>query len=117
MATVSIGHRPTYYPDTAATLVEVHLLDFDADIYGCRVAVELTAFLRGQVRCANEQELVASSLRTYAFDVAWLQRIRSRLFGLGWDRSPYEQSNSTHGGQSSKPDGSGGRRGAAKHGN
>ncbi|MGF4046149.1 riboflavin kinase [Paenarthrobacter nitroguajacolicus] len=59
MATVSIGHRPTYYPDTAATLVEVHLLDFDADIYGCRVAVELTAFLRGQVRCANEQELVA----------------------------------------------------------
>lgn len=59
MATVSIGHRPTYYPDTAATLVEVHLLDFHADIYGCHVSVELTDFLRPQVHCTSEEGLVA----------------------------------------------------------
>ena len=59
MATVSIGHRPTYYPETAATLVEVHLLDFNADIYGRNVSVELTAFIRPQIRCKSEDELVA----------------------------------------------------------
>ncbi len=58
-ATVSIGRRPTYYPDGAERLVEVHLLDFAGDLYGRHLSVELTTFLRHQARCSSEQELIA----------------------------------------------------------
>ncbi|WP_311214700.1 MULTISPECIES: riboflavin kinase [unclassified Arthrobacter] len=57
-ATVSIGRRPTYYADSAEMLVEAHLLDFDGDIYGCRLNIELVSFLRPQMRCQTETELV-----------------------------------------------------------
>ena len=60
-ATVSVGRRPTYYPDTATRLVEVHLLDFEGvgDIYGRRIRVELESYLRSQARCASEAELIS----------------------------------------------------------
>lgn len=58
-ATVSIGRRPTYHPETAVRLTEVHVLDFAADIYGRHVSVELVSYLRRQERCANDAELVA----------------------------------------------------------
>ena len=57
-ATVSIGRRPTYYRD-GARLAEVHLLDFAGDIYGSHLSVELVSFLRPQVRCGSEAELIA----------------------------------------------------------
>jgi len=59
LATVSIGRRPTYYPDDAPRLVEAHLLDFSGDLYGRRMSVELVSFVRGQVRCASETDLVS----------------------------------------------------------
>jgi riboflavin kinase len=59
LATVSIGRRPTYYPDTAMRLIEVHLLDFTGDLYGRHISVELETFLRPQVRCTSESELIA----------------------------------------------------------
>ena len=58
-ATVSVGRRPTYYPDTAARLVEVHLLDFEGDIYGRHIRVGLESYLRSQVRCTSEAELIS----------------------------------------------------------
>lgn len=58
-ATVSIGRRPTYYPDDAMRLVEVHLLDFSGSIYGSTLSVELVGFLRGQQRFSGSEELVA----------------------------------------------------------
>ncbi len=58
-ATISIGRRPTYYPDMAYRLVEVHILDFHGNLYDKEMSVELTTFIRGQQRFANSPELIA----------------------------------------------------------
>lgn len=57
-ATISIGRRPTYYPEGAERLIEVHLLDFSGDLYGRHLSVELTSFLRHQAQCSSERELI-----------------------------------------------------------
>lgn len=49
-AAIYIGKRPTFYDDQPASLLEVHCLDFDADLYGERVAVQLTDRIRGDRR-------------------------------------------------------------------
>ena len=48
-ALISIGTRPTFHDD-AAVLAEVHLLDFDGDLYGVLLGVELLARLRDEQR-------------------------------------------------------------------
>lgn len=58
VAAVSIGSRPTYYAD-GARLLEAHLLDFDGDLYGEHVRVEVGARVRGQLRFSSSEELVA----------------------------------------------------------
>ncbi len=55
-AAVSIGTNPTY--GGVERRVEAHLLDFDGDLYGQRLVVELWELLRGQERFGSEQELV-----------------------------------------------------------
>lgn len=57
-AAVSIGTNPQY--DGTERRVEAHLLDFDEDIYGQRVVVELWTRLRDQARFGSEEELVAA---------------------------------------------------------
>jgi len=54
---VSIGTRPTFEAD-GAVVVEVHLLDFDADLYGMLLGVELVARLRDERRFDAVSELV-----------------------------------------------------------
>lgn len=50
-AAVSIGRRTTFYTDGAAVrLLEAHLLDFDEDLYGRLLTVELLVKLRDQRR-------------------------------------------------------------------
>lgn len=56
-AAVSVGRRPHYYA-AGERLVEAHLLDFDGDLYGERVRVELGTRLRGQRSFGTEEELV-----------------------------------------------------------
>jgi riboflavin kinase/FMN adenylyltransferase len=56
-ALISIGTRPTFHDD-AAVLAEVHLLDFDGDLYGARLGVELHARLRDERRFADADALV-----------------------------------------------------------
>jgi riboflavin kinase/FMN adenylyltransferase len=56
----NIGHRPTIAGDPladAVPVVEVHILDFDSDIYGERAALEFTLFLRGEKRFGSVDEL------------------------------------------------------------
>jgi riboflavin kinase/FMN adenylyltransferase len=55
-AAVSIGTNPHY--DGAERRIEAHLLDFDDDLYGQRLVVELWERLRDQQRFASERELV-----------------------------------------------------------
>lgn len=45
-AVASYGRRPTF--DNGAVLLEVHVFDFSADLYGEEVAVTFFAFLRGE---------------------------------------------------------------------
>jgi len=56
-ALISIGTRPTFH-DGSEVLVEVHLLDFDGDLYGERLGVELLARLRDERRFEDAGALV-----------------------------------------------------------
>lgn len=56
LAAVSVGRRPTYYA-TGERLLEAHLLDFDGDLYGKQIRVEIGQRLRGQLVFATEAEL------------------------------------------------------------
>ncbi len=53
----SIGVRPTV--GGTETLLEVHLLDRDADLYGRRMDVAFHAFLRDEVKFASVEEMAA----------------------------------------------------------
>jgi riboflavin kinase/FMN adenylyltransferase len=61
-ALVSVGTQPTFH-DTGDVLVEVHLLDFDGDLYGARLGVELVTRLRDEQRFPDAAALVAQMLR------------------------------------------------------
>jgi FAD synthase len=55
---VSIGRRPTFYPE-GVRLCEAHLIDFDDDIYDTCITVKLIARMRRQERFESVVELVA----------------------------------------------------------
>jgi riboflavin kinase / FMN adenylyltransferase len=55
-AAISIGTNPTY--GGVPRRAEAHLLDFDGDLYGKRLVVELWEHLRDEARFGSEQELV-----------------------------------------------------------
>lgn len=57
-ALISIGTRPTFHSGTEV-LAEVHLLDFDGDLYGELLGVELVARLRDELRFEDVDTLVA----------------------------------------------------------
>jgi riboflavin kinase / FMN adenylyltransferase len=61
-ALISIGTRPTFH-DGAEVLAEVHLLDFDGDLYGLRLGVKLLARLRDEQRFPDADALVAQMQR------------------------------------------------------
>jgi riboflavin kinase/FMN adenylyltransferase len=54
----SIGTNPTF--DGAGMRIETYVLDFDEDLYGASVAVDLRRFLRGQQRFDDVAALVAA---------------------------------------------------------
>lgn len=53
---ISIGTNPTY--GGTERRAEAHLLDFDGDLYGQRLVVELWERLRDEARFSSEEELV-----------------------------------------------------------
>ena len=58
VAAISIGRRQTFYDEAGTCLVEAHLLDFDGDLYGERLRVEITGFVRAQCRFESVGELI-----------------------------------------------------------
>jgi len=57
-AVINVGFRPTVTEQASETpLVEVHLLDFEGELYGQQLEVEFTAFLRGEQRFPGTGEL------------------------------------------------------------
>jgi len=63
-AVANLGTRPTFGQDRQH--LEVHLLDFDGDLYGRRVRVHWIERLRGEVRFTSVEELVARIERDVA---------------------------------------------------
>jgi riboflavin kinase/FMN adenylyltransferase len=53
----SLGVRPTF--DPPVELLETHLLDYDADLYGQRIEVALHAFIRDEKKFDDVDALVA----------------------------------------------------------
>lgn len=60
-AVASLGTRPTV--DGVEPLLEVHLFDFDGDLYGRRIEVEFVAKLRDEVRFSDLPALAAQMRR------------------------------------------------------
>jgi riboflavin kinase/FMN adenylyltransferase len=55
---INIGHRPTVdHSADAALSIEVHLLDFSADLYGSQLRVEFAQRLRSERKFSSTQEL------------------------------------------------------------
>ena len=60
-AVVNVGGRPTF--DEAERQIEIHLLDFDGDLYGRRLSVEFVARLREVRKFGSVDELRAQTAR------------------------------------------------------
>jgi riboflavin kinase/FMN adenylyltransferase len=57
-AVTNVGLRPTFDDALPAPVVETHLLDWDAELYGAEVALTFVARLREERRFAGRDELV-----------------------------------------------------------
>lgn len=61
----SLGVRPTFGAD-GTRLLEVHIFDFDGDIYGRRLEIDFVQRLRGEERFESVEDLVAQMDRDSA---------------------------------------------------
>jgi riboflavin kinase/FMN adenylyltransferase len=59
LGAANIGTRPTVDPDRHDPLLEVHVLDFDADLYGKEIEVEFLFHVRGERKFDGIDELKA----------------------------------------------------------
>jgi len=57
-AVVNIGRRPTFYDKPALQTIEVHLLDFDKDIYGSQLSLNFVERIRDEVKFNSAEELM-----------------------------------------------------------
>lgn len=53
----NLGHRPTVTPENQELSLEVHLFDFDGDLYGQELEVEFVHFLRSERRFSGMDAL------------------------------------------------------------
>jgi len=60
----NLGVRPMYL--MREPLLETHLFDFDADLYGMHIAVELIAYIRPEIKFATVDELRAQIIEDIA---------------------------------------------------
>lgn len=55
---MSLGRRPTFYENAPVSLLEVHVLDFAADLYGEAARVQFVSRLRGEEKFDSVDDLV-----------------------------------------------------------
>ncbi|HET6794656.1 MAG TPA: bifunctional riboflavin kinase/FAD synthetase [Acidimicrobiales bacterium] len=70
-AALSLGRRPTFYPDGGPRLLEAHLLDFEGDLYGEAAAVSFVGRIREERTYDSLEPLIAQMQE----DVADTRRI------------------------------------------
>ena len=73
-AAVSLGSRPTFYPDGGPRLLEAHVLDFSGNLYGESARVRFVARIRSQERYDSAEALAARMARD-------VEEARERLRG------------------------------------
>lgn len=56
-AVINLGTRPTFH-EGGDLVLEVHLLDFDEDVYGCKMRVFFEDSIRPEAKFSSEAELV-----------------------------------------------------------
>ncbi len=54
----NLGFKPTFQQDAAVPNLEVHILDFDEQIYGEQLTVSWRSFIREEVKFNGIDELV-----------------------------------------------------------
>jgi riboflavin kinase/FMN adenylyltransferase len=59
LAVTNVGVRPTFEEQPVKPRVEVHVLDFDQDLYGRYVSFEFVHYLRGEEKFATVEALIA----------------------------------------------------------
>jgi len=59
LGVANVGMRPTFYGQNARPNIEVHLLDFQGDLYGKSIQVHFIRRLREERRFASPRELIA----------------------------------------------------------
>lgn len=62
-AAIYVGKRPTFYGDEAMTLLEVHVLDFEGDLYGRDVSVYFDRQVRPDAKFTSVADLTAQLQR------------------------------------------------------
>ena len=67
----NVGRRPTFDDDNFVS-IEAHILDFDADLYGRELKIELLHRLRGEVKFGGVDALVAQIAQDVASARAFL---------------------------------------------
>ncbi|GAA0134197.1 bifunctional riboflavin kinase/FAD synthetase [Paenibacillus sp. YSY-4.3] len=56
---MNVGVKPTFHNDKSAPSLEIHLFDFNGDLYGQSLSVELVEFIREERKFGSIDELVA----------------------------------------------------------
>ena len=74
---INIGRRPTFYEHAEQSLLEVHLIDFEGDLYGKQVSVSFVGFLRSERKFSGIDQLI-EQLKADVDDA------RSLLAGSPW---------------------------------
>ena len=54
---LSIGKRPTFY-NTGEVVTEVYIYNFNREIYGKEVTVEMVEYLRGEEKFKSAEDLI-----------------------------------------------------------
>jgi riboflavin kinase/FMN adenylyltransferase len=70
---ISLGRRPTFYAESGMLLLEVHLLDFEGDLYGQEARVRFLHRLRGQERFETVEALIEQMDRDVERARAWFR--------------------------------------------
>ncbi len=58
-ALIYVGRCPTFHPADAPTSIEVHVIDYEGDLYGRDIEVQFITRLRGDIRFPSADALVA----------------------------------------------------------
>lgn len=73
---VNIGVRPTFNRPEPERTIEIHLLDFDRDIYGCEMEIEFVGKLREEQKFPTVAALKAQIARDETMARQWLKQDR-----------------------------------------